>query len=169
MFGLRELENDGGTVVSKVVPRSMDAKHKMLEVSGLSMAYKKHLVQQDLSFDLGEGEILGITGVNGAGKTTLLRTLAGLAKPCTGEIFLHGKKTNAKARRKNFGMVMQDVNYQLFADSCENECMLGNPQIDEKKATELLHEAGKAIIVVTHDKEFLELVCDRILELKKLN
>ncbi len=230
MLGLRELGNDGVTVGSKVMPRSTDAKQVMLEVSGLSLAYKKHIVQQDLSFDLGEGEILGITGVNGAGKTTLLRTLAGLSKPLTGQIYLHGKKTNAKVRRKSFGMVMQDVNYQLFADSCENECMLGNPQIDEKKATELLNEAllyglnerhpqslsggqkqrlaiatckasdkdvllldeptsgldyrsmlavkntmtklaqeDKAIIVVTHDKEFLDLVCDRVLELKKQN
>ena len=88
-----------------------------------------------------KGEILGIVGVNGAGKTTLLRVLAGLSEPRSGTIILEGKKSSSKSRRKCFGMVMQDVNYQLFADSCENGCMLGNPDVDGEKATKLLKEA----------------------------
>ena len=40
----------------------------------------------NLSFDVKEGEILGILGPNGAGKTTLLRMIAGIMTPNTGNI-----------------------------------------------------------------------------------
>ena len=40
----------------------------------------------NLSFDVKDGEILGILGPNGAGKTTLLRMIAGIMTPSEGEI-----------------------------------------------------------------------------------
>lgn len=226
-LGLRELEQ---SMVKGRKDRRVEttSDKKILEVKDLTLAYKKHIVQTELNFGIYKGEILGIVGVNGAGKTTLLRALAGLSEPRSGTIILEGKKSSSKSRRKCFGMVMQDVNYQLFADSCENECMLGNPDVDGEKATKLLKEAmlenlnerhpqslsggqkqrlalavckasdkdillldeptsgldyqsmlavrdvlkelvkdRKIIIVVTHDREFIELVCDRTIELKK--
>ncbi|MCR5810362.1 MAG: ATP-binding cassette domain-containing protein, partial [Lachnospiraceae bacterium] len=78
-LGLRELNP---TVASpgKAFPDSTP----ILEVRNLALAYKKKVIQEDLSFSLAPGEILGIVGVNGTGKTTLLRTLAGLQKPLRG-------------------------------------------------------------------------------------
>lgn len=43
-----------------------------------------------VSFEVGEGEILGIVGSNGGGKSTLLRTIAGIFVPDSGSIDLHG-------------------------------------------------------------------------------
>lgn len=54
---------------------------------------------KDVSFQLREGEILGILGPNGAGKTTLLRMVGLLMEPTDGEVvfdFLKGDKTQAK-------------------------------------------------------------------------
>lgn len=45
---------------------------------------------QDISFDLREGEIMGLIGPDGAGKTTLLRLMAGLLQPSSGEMTLLG-------------------------------------------------------------------------------
>ncbi|MCR5740145.1 MAG: ATP-binding cassette domain-containing protein, partial [Lachnospiraceae bacterium] len=101
----------GGNDQSTGSPRDK----KILEVRDLTLAYKKHIVQTGLNFGIYKGEIIGIVGVNGAGKTTLLRALAGLSEPRSGTIVLEGKKSTSKTRRKCFGMVMQDVNYQLFA------------------------------------------------------
>ena len=46
---------------------------------------------RDVSFQLEEGERLGIIGANGAGKTTLLRLIAGIAHPTSGAIRVHGR------------------------------------------------------------------------------
>lgn len=45
----------------------------------------------DLSFELKEGERIGLVGHNGSGKTTLLRVLAGIYEPASGAISVHGR------------------------------------------------------------------------------
>lgn len=45
---------------------------------------------EDVSFEVGKGEVYGILGPNGAGKTTLLRMLAGILTPTSGEIVVGG-------------------------------------------------------------------------------
>ena len=59
-------------------------------------------------------------------KTTLSRCLCGLHNETTGRILLDGEKLSAKQRRVRSYLVMQDVNHQLFAESVEAECFLGN-------------------------------------------
>src|SRR3982751_5022211 len=44
----------------------------------------------DLSFEGGHGEIIGLIGPNGAGKTTTLRTLAGILRPTSGRVTIDG-------------------------------------------------------------------------------
>lgn len=48
--------------------------------------HKKFTALHDVSFDLYQGDSLGVIGRNGAGKTTLLKTLAGIIAPDSGEI-----------------------------------------------------------------------------------
>lgn len=74
--------------------------------------------------DLRGGQIIGLMGCNGAGKSTFARTVCGLGKPLSGEILLDGKLAKPAKLANNAAMVMQDVNYQLFADSVREEVML---------------------------------------------
>jgi lipopolysaccharide transport system ATP-binding protein len=46
---------------------------------------------KDVSFDLGEGEVLGVIGSNGAGKSTLLKLLSQITEPTLGEVCIRGR------------------------------------------------------------------------------
>ena len=60
----------------------------LLEVVNLSKRFGALQVVQDFSFDVAEGEALGIVGPNGAGKTTLLNLVAGDLRPDKGTVSL---------------------------------------------------------------------------------
>lgn len=53
--------------------------------------YAKLDVLNDISFEVGEGEIVAIIGPSGSGKTTILNLISGLLKPTTGTIEVNGK------------------------------------------------------------------------------
>lgn len=57
-----------------------------LEVRNLNKSFKGLMAVSDLSFALGQDEILGIMGPNGAGKTTVINLVTGLHKPDSGEV-----------------------------------------------------------------------------------
>ena len=61
----------------------------VLEVADLSIGYNNHLAVDKISFDVQEGDLLGIVGPNGAGKTTLFRAILGLQQ-YSGKIKLFG-------------------------------------------------------------------------------
>lgn len=63
----------------------------LLEVKGLSKAYGKRTVVNDLSLYVSTGEIVGLLGPNGSGKTTTFHMITGLIKPDRGSIYLDSK------------------------------------------------------------------------------
>ena len=63
----------------------------LLEVEGLTVRYGEIAAVRDLSFSIGEGEVLALLGPNGAGKSSTLRALSGLLKPAAGTIRFRGQ------------------------------------------------------------------------------
>ena len=59
-------------------------------VEHLTRVYGDFTAVDDLSFDVGSGEIVGLIGPNGAGKTTTLRSLAGILRPTSGRVRIDG-------------------------------------------------------------------------------
>ena len=123
--------------IPEITGNSEDA---VLQICNLSCKRKKQMIFQNISLSARAGDIIGITGKNGAGKSTFCNCLCGLLKPKGGEILYQGKKLSEKARTKLFGMVMQEVNHQLFSDSVKNECLLANEDASEQEIRELLEE-----------------------------
>jgi len=73
------------------------------EVRRLRFRYERSWVLNDLSFEVKQGEILGIIGPNGSGKTTILRVLSKVLIPDEGEVYIKGRnllrlRTNEVAR-----------------------------------------------------------------------
>ena len=109
-----------------------------LVVRNLSCYRKKKEIFAGISFAANAGDIIGIVGRNGAGKSTFCNVLCGLLKEKSGEITYEDRRLGKRARTKLFGMVMQDVNHQLFSDSVKNECLLANEDATDEQISELL-------------------------------
>jgi branched-chain amino acid transport system ATP-binding protein len=62
----------------------------VLAATGLRKRFGALVVLDDVDFELGSGEAVGIVGPNGAGKTTLLNVLAGALQPNTGSVWFRG-------------------------------------------------------------------------------
>ncbi|CCB66613.1 ABC transporter ATP-binding protein [Hyphomicrobium sp. MC1] len=68
----------------------------MLKTQKLGKTYPGGFVAlQDVSLQIGDGEIASIVGSSGCGKSTLLRLLAGLDRPSTGTVWIDGKELNS--------------------------------------------------------------------------
>ncbi|HEY2491989.1 MAG TPA: metal ABC transporter ATP-binding protein [Paenibacillus sp.] len=76
-----------------------------LEVQGLTVAYHKKPVLQQVSFSVSQGSLIGLIGPNGAGKSTLLKAILGLVPTVAGQVKIYGK--SYKEQRKRIGYVPQ--------------------------------------------------------------
>jgi branched-chain amino acid transport system ATP-binding protein len=79
------------TSVAATGPGAEPASAPLLSARRLSKDYGKLRVVSSLSFDVREGEILGVIGPNGAGKTTLFALLSGYLAPSEGEVWFRGR------------------------------------------------------------------------------
>ncbi|MEZ5089216.1 MAG: ABC transporter ATP-binding protein [Micropruina sp.] len=64
----------------------------MLEVKDLVVAYGKVRAVKGISFSVEQGQVVSLLGTNGAGKTTTLRTISGLLRAESGEIWFEGER-----------------------------------------------------------------------------
>jgi len=88
----------------------------MIDVNSVSFRYLKDWVLQDISFQVGKGEFIGVIGPNGSGKSTLLKILYRLLSPQKGEVrfeFVPLKKMSRKDIAKKIAVVAQET-YPLF-------------------------------------------------------
>lgn len=94
-------------------PRDDSKLEAMISVRDLRVNYGEREILHGLTFEVMRGETLVILGGSGSGKSTLLRTLVGLERPSSGEIWLKGKNLAAisdaerNAIRKRIGMSFQ--------------------------------------------------------------
>lgn len=72
----------------------------ILEVREVTKTFGGIFALNEVSFDLNEGDILGVIGPNGSGKTTLINCITGFIELTAGEVFYRGKKISGKPAHK---------------------------------------------------------------------
>jgi branched-chain amino acid transport system ATP-binding protein len=86
---------------------------QMLKVDSLRLSFGGVASLNDLSFQLGQNEILALIGPNGAGKTSVLNCISGFYKPQEGEIAYEGKKITRmrpdKLAKLGFARTFQNI------------------------------------------------------------
>ena len=68
----------------------------MIEIKNLTKKFDQFVAVNDLSFNVGEGEVLGFLGPNGAGKSTTMKVITGFLSPSSGSILIEGNDVSIK-------------------------------------------------------------------------
>ncbi len=117
----------------------------MIHVSNLVKTFGNFTAVNDVSFDVGAGEIFAFLGPNGAGKTTTIKMLTTLLQPTSGTIRLDGldPSTHQNDVRRRFGIVFQDPSLDGDLTAWENMQIHGvlyhvPHKVGQQRAEELL-------------------------------
>lgn len=124
---------------------------------GAGTPFQRSAVEH-MSFDVNEGEFLGIIGHTGSGKSTLIQHLNGLLQPTAGEILLRGKNIWAEPKkirevRFKVGLVFQYPEYQLFEETVYKDIAYGpsNMGLDRDEIDRRVRESA-ALVGLTEDQ-----------------
>ncbi|MDQ4504010.1 ATP-binding cassette domain-containing protein [Sinomonas sp. ASV322] len=126
----------------------------LLRVEGLSKRFgsgrRAHQALDDVSFDLRQGEILGLVGESGSGKSTIIRCLVGLEKESSGSILYQGinpataSKGELHRYRRDLQMVFQDpyssLDPRMTVRRIIEEPMLVMGGYSERERRDRIHE-----------------------------
>ncbi|MDY5435727.1 energy-coupling factor transporter ATPase [Peptostreptococcus porci] len=106
-----------------------------IKVENLTYIYDEgmpfaHKALDNVSFEIENGDFVGLIGHTGSGKSTLIQHLNGLIKPHSGKIFINDfditqKDQNLTEIRKRVGIVFQYAEYQLFEETVERDIAFG--------------------------------------------
>ena len=123
----------------------------VLRAERIGLRMGDHQILHDVSLGMTPGEITAITGSNGAGKTSLLRVMAGLQKEIAGAVYLGGTMARRKKRIRNTFFVQQDVDYQLYTPSVQEEILMGSklPR-DDRRVADTVEMLGLAELLSHH-------------------
>jgi branched-chain amino acid transport system ATP-binding protein len=90
----------------------------LMKVSNLYVSYGTIRAIHDVSLEMNDGEILSIVGANGAGKSTLLKTVTGLLRAESGDIWYNGRRINRERPDKlvQMGICMVPEGRRVFPD-----------------------------------------------------
>lgn len=83
----------------------------MIEIKNLTKKFGQNLVLDNISFSVGQSEILGFLGPNGAGKSTTMKIITSFWTPTSGQVLINGLDTaeNSLSSRKNIGYLPETV------------------------------------------------------------
>lgn len=120
---------------TKIDWKERNALEPILQVKNLTHTYGvgtpfQRSAVEDMSFDVFDGEFLGIIGHTGSGKSTLIQHLNGLLRPTGGQVLLGGKDIWAQPKkirdvRFRVGLVFQYPEYQLFEETVYKDIAFG--------------------------------------------
>lgn len=129
----------------------------IIKVEHLSYVYNPGMpgavtALDDVSFEVEEGDFVGIIGATGSGKSTLIAHMNGLNRPTSGRIIIDGRDVWAdpgKIRNFRFltGLVFQYPEYQLFEETCYKDIAFGprNMGLDEPEIDRRVREAARFV------------------------
>ena len=88
----------------------------MIKVNNLTKKYGDFIAIDNISFEIGDGEIVGFLGPNGAGKTTTMNMITGFIEPSSGEIYVNEYNALKKPRQSKTQIGYMPEGVPLYSD-----------------------------------------------------
>lgn len=128
-----------------------------IQVKNLKYVYSQgtpyeSVALDDVTFNIDDGEFVGIIGHTGSGKSTLVQHFNGILKPTSGDIVVNDTdltkpKTSMLEIRRKIGLVFQYPEYQLFEETVYKDIAFGpkNLKLGDQEIDERVKEAMKLV------------------------
>lgn len=133
-----------------------------IEYEGVSFAYDKDPVLENISFSVRPGECIAFVGGSGSGKTTLVSLLPRFFDPVAGRILVNGRDVREytlESLRCRIGLVAQDT--FLFNDTIRNNIGYGRSDADQSAIEEAARRAHAHDFIVALPQGYDTLAGDR--------
>ena len=126
------------SVIKKFRIKNFKKKKELLRLEKISLHFGKRKILENLTFNLSQGEILGLLGPNGVGKSTIFNIIIGLLRPNYGSIFIEGKNVINetifnRTKKYRIGFVPQNGGYFHDLTLRENLKAISEIVIKDKK------------------------------------
>ena len=125
-------------IIKKFRIKSFKKQKPLVQLKNISLSFGKRKILDNVSFNINQGEILGMLGPNGVGKSTIFNLITGLIKPDYGSIFFDS--TNAtdypiyiRTIKFKIGYVPQHGGYFKDLTLLENLKAIGEILIEDEK------------------------------------
>jgi ABC-2 type transport system ATP-binding protein len=106
-----------------------------ITTENLTKKYEDKLAVENLSLQVGKGELFGLLGPNGAGKTTTISIICGLIKPTSGTVKIYGYDVIKEQQKVKelIGVCIQETAIYPYLTGMENLALFGNLYAMNKK------------------------------------
>ncbi len=125
-------------IIKKFRIKSFKDKKPIIKLENISLSFKNRSVLENISFNLNQGQILGLLGPNGVGKSTIFNIITGLLKPNHGSIIIGGKNVidypiASRSKKFKIGYVPQYGGYFHDLTLIDNLKAIAEIQISDLK------------------------------------
>ena len=133
-------------IIKKFRIKSFKEKKPIIKLENISLSFKNRSVLENISFNLNQGQILGLLGPNGVGKSTIFNIITGLLKPNIGSIIINDKNVidypiATRSKKFKIGYVPQYGGYFHDLSLMDNLKAIGEIQIPSLKDRNLKIES----------------------------
>ncbi|MCW1837151.1 ABC transporter ATP-binding protein [Bacillus xiamenensis] len=117
----------------------------VLKVEKVDKRIGRHMILQDISFEIGQGEIVGLLGPNGSGKTTLIKLIVGLMKKNNGRIMINGYSQDDEFVKSlsSVGAIIENPEFYTYLTGLENLELYA--AMHDEVSDERIHEVVKRV------------------------
>jgi lipopolysaccharide export system ATP-binding protein len=125
-------------IIKKFRIKSFKEKKPVIKLENISLSFKNRSILENISFNLNQGQILGLLGPNGVGKSTIFNIITGLLKPNHGSIVIGGENVidypiASRSKKFKIGYVPQYGGYFHDLTLLDNLKAIGEIQMPNYK------------------------------------